>query len=261
MSGQPEGRRLALVTGGARGIGLGISAALAEAGFDLALCGTRPADAVTTLEQLRGGGRRVEYFQADVADGRARRALVDEVIERLGTPNLLVNNAGVAPSERKDILDASEASYDRVMSINLRGPYFLTQSVARLMVRRRKEEPNFPASIVFITSVSADTASTNRGEYCISKAGLSMAAKLWSVRLAEEGIAVYEVRPGIVLSDMTSAVREKYERMMEEGLLLQKRWGLPEDVGKAVRMLAEGDLPYSTGQVIIVDGGMTVGRL
>jgi len=254
-------RRTALVTGGARGIGLGISAALAGAGYDLALCGRRPPEAVTTLAQLRRGGRRVEYFQADVGDDRARRELVHEVIERLGTPSLLVNNAGVAPSERKDVLDASEASYDRVMSINLRGPYFLTQAVARFMVRRRAEEPNFPACIVFITSISADIASINRGEYCISKAGLSMAAKLWSVRLADEGIPVYEVRPGIILSDMTEPVRAKYERMMEEGLLLQKRWGLPEDVGKAVRMLAGGDLPYSTGQVIMVDGGMSVGRL
>jgi NAD(P)-dependent dehydrogenase (short-subunit alcohol dehydrogenase family) len=252
---------VALVTGGARGIGLGISKQLAQAGYDLALCGTRPAAEVSTLEELRREEVRVEYLQADIGSDSAREGLLPAVEKLFGTPNLLVNNAGVAPAERRDLLEATPESYDRVMGINLRGPYFLTQAVARAMVARRSADPSFRCAIVFITSVSSTAASTNRGEYCLSKAALSMAAKLWSVRLAEFGIPVYEVRPGIIASDMTSAVKEKYDAMIAGGLLLDRRWGTGEDVGKAVRMLANGDLSYSTGQVIMVDGGMTVDRL
>lgn len=261
MSEERKGGRLALVTGGARGIGLGISEALADAGYDLAICGSRPASRVDTLDRIKTRGRRVEYFQVDIGADGARDTLLPEVEGAVGTPNLLVNNAGVAPTERRDLLEATVESYDRVMGINLRGPYFLTQAVARAMVARRRQEPSFEASIVFITSVSATAASTNRGEYCISKAGLSMAAKLWAVRLAEFGIPVYEVRPGIVESDMTAGVKGKYDRMIGEGILLQPRWGLPADVGRAVTMLAHGDLSYSTGQVVMVDGGMSVERL
>ncbi|HUX20244.1 MAG TPA: 3-ketoacyl-ACP reductase [Spirochaetia bacterium] len=252
---------LALITGGARGIGLGISRELARVGYDLALCGSRPAAAASTLEELRRYGGRVEYLQADIGTDRGREGLLPAVEKLLGTPNLLVNNAGVAPAERRDLLEATPESYDRVMGINLRGPYFLTQAVARAMVARRSADPSFQCAIVFITSVSSTVASTNRGEYCLSKAALSMAAKLWSVRLAEFGIPVYEVRPGIITSDMTSAVKEKYDAMIEGGLLLDRRWGTGEDVGKAVRMLSSGDLSYSTGQVVMVDGGMTVDRL
>ncbi len=168
------------------------------------------------------------------------------------------NNAGVAPKERKDILEASPESFDRVVRINLRGPYFLTQAAARFMLE--SEQPAGKC-IIFISSMSATVASINRGEYCISKAGLSMASLLWATRLAEKGISVFEVRPGIIRTDMTAGVAEKYDRLFSEGLTLQRRWGTPQDVGRAVAMLARGDLPYSTGQVILVDGGLTVQRL
>jgi NAD(P)-dependent dehydrogenase (short-subunit alcohol dehydrogenase family) len=253
---------VALITGGTRGIGFGIAEALARDGFDLALCGRREADAVQDrLEALRALGGAVAYVVADVSDAPARHALIDAVRARFGRLDVLVNNAGVAPKERRDLLDATEESFDRVLGINLRGPYFLTQAVARWMIAQRRASEAFAGCIVNVTSVSSTLASTNRGEYCISKAGLSMATRLWAVRLAEYAIPVYEVRPGITRTDMTRPVEAKYDRQIEEGLLLQPRWGLPQDVGKAVAMLARGDLPYSTGQVIMVDGGLTVGRL
>ena len=255
-------KRIALVTGGTRGIGLGIAEALARESFDLALCGRRPAEAVQdSLAALRDLGSDVVYVVVDVSDAAARQALLDAVDARYGRLHVLVNNAGVAPKERRDVLDATEESFDRVLGINLRGPYFLTQAVARWMIEQQRAEDDFSGCIINITSVSSTLASTNRGDYCISKAGLSMATQVWAVRLAEFGIPVYDVRPGITLTDMTQAVKENYDRQIEQGLLLQPRWGLPEDVGKAVAMLARGDLPYSTGQVIMVDGGMTVNRL
>jgi len=254
-------RRVALVTGGARGIGFGCAEALAREGWDLGLCGRRPpADAEPALQALRGHGAEVLYVQADVGDDGAPRRLVDVVVERFRHLDLLVNNAGVAPAERKDLLDASPESFDRVLRVNLRGPYFLAQAVARHMIDSGPR-PGPARCIVFITSMSAEVASTNRGEYCVSKAGLSMASRLWATRLAAEGIAVYEVRPGIIRTDMTAAVAEKYDRLIDQGIALQRRWGTPEDVGRAVAMLARGDLPYSTGQVIGVDGGLMVQRL
>jgi NAD(P)-dependent dehydrogenase (short-subunit alcohol dehydrogenase family) len=261
MSAKGGGRRVALVTGGARGIGFGISAALARAEFDLALCGTRGADAVSEpLEALRALGAAVHYVQADVSDEATPELLVTSVRERFGRLDVLVNNAGVAPKERRDILETSRESFDRVLDVNLRGPFFLTQRVARWMVEPRGGGP-FEGCIVFVTSISATVASTDRVEYCISKAGLAMAAQTWAVRLAELGIPVYEVRPGVIRTDMTAGVTEKYDRMIGEGLMLQPRWGTPEDVGRAVAALALGDLAYSTGQVVMVDGGMLVDRL
>jgi 3-oxoacyl-[acyl-carrier protein] reductase len=252
-------RRVALVTGGTRGIGLGCAAALAREGWRLAVCGVRaPAEAEPALCGLRELGAEVLYLQLDVGDDGTPRALVDAVRERLGRIDLLVNNAGVAPLERRDILEATAESFDRVLRVNLRGPYFLTQAVARAML-----EGGGPAGkcIVFISSMSAIVASVDRGDYCISKAGLSMASLLWATRLAEAGISVYEVRPGVIRTDMTRAVTAKYDRLLSQGSALQRRWGTPEDVGRAVAMLARGDLPYSTGQVISVDGGLTVLRL
>jgi NAD(P)-dependent dehydrogenase (short-subunit alcohol dehydrogenase family) len=261
MSAHRGARRVALVTGGARGIGLGISTALARAGFDLALCGTRGTDAVREpLDELRALGTEVLYLQADVGDTAGHEALLAGVRERYGRLDVLVNNAGVAPRERRDVLETTTESYDRVLGINLRGPFFLTQRVARWMLEQREHAP-FDGCIVFITSISATVASTNRVEYCISKAGLAMAAQTWAVRLAEFGIPVYEVRPGVIRTDMTAGVTAKYDRMIEDGVMLQPRWGTPEDVGRAVAMLARGDLAYSTGQVVMVDGGMLVGRL
>ena len=253
---------VALVTGGTRGIGLGIAEALVQDGFRLALCGRREeTDVRGTLEKLRDLGGEVEYVRADVSSAADRKALVEAVLGHFGGLHVLVNNAGVAPKERSDLLEASEESFERVLRINLQGPYFLTQAVANTMVAQKKEKPDVRGTIINITSISSTLASPERGQYCISKAGLSMATQLWAVRLAEFGIGVYEVRPGIIRTDMTSGVTEKYDRLLEGGLTLQKRWGTPEDVGKATAMLARGDLPYSTGAVVMVDGGLTVGRL
>lgn len=255
-------KRVALVTGGARGIGLGIAWSLAREGLDLALCGVRPAEAVAAvLEELRAGGAEVLYCQADVADAGARRVLVARVREHFGRLHVLVNNAGVAPAVRADLLEATEESYDRVMGINLKGPYFLTQAVARWMIEQRAQDPAYRAAVVNVGSISATTVSTARGEYCLSKAGVAMATQLWAVRLGEFGIPVYEVRPGLIRSDMTKPAIEKYDRLIAGGLCVEPRWGLPEDVGRAVAMLVRGDLAYGTGQVVMVDGGMTLQRL
>jgi 3-oxoacyl-[acyl-carrier protein] reductase len=201
------------------------------------------------------------YVRADVGSAADRSALVARATEEFGRIDVLVNNAGVAPTERRDLLEATEESFDRLIGTNLKGPYFLTQAVANGMVAARRADPAAQPTIVFVTSVSSTVASTNRGEYCISKAGLSMAATLWAVRLAEFGIPVYEVRPGVIRTDMTSGVAERYDRLIAEGLIPQNRWGLPDDVGRAVAMLVRGDLAYSTGQGVMVDGGMTLGRL
>jgi NAD(P)-dependent dehydrogenase (short-subunit alcohol dehydrogenase family) len=255
-------KRAALVTGGARGIGFGIARCLARDGCDIALCDIRPEGEVEqALETLRGCGVRVDYFTADVGDRHARSRLLSELKERMGRLHILVNNAGVAPTERKDLLEATEESFERVMRINLQGPYFLTQAVANWMVEQKRHEADFHACIVNISSISATVASINRGEYCLSKAGVSMATQLWAVRLAEYGIPVYDVRPGIIRTEMTAGVQAKYDKLISEGLLLQARWGLPEDVGRAVAMLARGDLAYSTGQIIYIDGGFSVLRL
>ena len=252
----------ALVTGGARGIGLGISRALAKEGISLGIMGTRPAEAVAAvLEELRGFGVDVAYARADIADGAARGKALDEIIAQLGPLNFLVNNAGVAPKVRADILEATEESFEHVLRTNLEGPYFLTQAVARRMIASRAGDSDFRAAIVNISSISATVPSVSRGEYCISKAGVSMATRLWAVRLAEYGIPVYEIRPGVIKSDMTAAVEAKYDKLISEGLCLQPRWGFPEDIGRAVAMLLRGDLPYSTGQVINVDGGMGIPKL
>lgn len=257
MSAQVQERPVALVTGGGRGIGLGISRRLLTEGFDLAFCGVKDEEEVASLPELRTIGPDVLYVQSDVSAAGDRDRLIESVKNRFGRLDILVNNAGVAPKERKDLLDATEESYDRLMSINLKGPYFLTRAAANWMVEQKEKNSSYSGCIVFITSISSTVASTNRGEYCLSKAGLSMACSLWATRLAEYDIPVYEVRPGIIKTDMTAGVTEKYDRLIAEGLLLQARWGLPDDVGKAVTMLAKGDLRYSTGQVIMVDGGLT----
>jgi NAD(P)-dependent dehydrogenase (short-subunit alcohol dehydrogenase family) len=251
-------KRVALVTGGARGIGLGISKALAGAGFDLALCGVRPPQqAAEALKDLPGA----LYVQADVGEREARARLLAEVRRRFGRLDVLVNNAGITSLGRMDILEATEESYDRVMSTNLKGPYFLTQAAARWMAEEKKADAGFSGCVVFITSISAVLATPNRGDYCLSKAALAMATQLWAARLAEFGIAVYEVRPGVIKSDMTAPVTAKYDKLIAEGLTIEPRWGTPEDVGKAVALLARGDLPYATGQVLTVDGGLLVRRL
>lgn len=255
-------KNVVLVTGGGRGIGLGISKCLASDGCDVVVCGTRPEEQVReAMDELRALGVNVLYFRADVADREARDRLLSEINAHFGRLNVLVNNAGVAPKVRADILEATEESYERVMRINLQGPYFLTQAVARWMIERQREHGHSEGCIVNISSVSATVASPSRGEYCISKAGLSMASRLWAVRLGEYGFPVYEVRPGVIRSDMTHAVQAKYDQLISEGLLVEPRWGLPEDVGRAVAALVRGDVPYATGQVLVIDGGLTLQRL
>jgi 3-oxoacyl-[acyl-carrier protein] reductase len=255
-------RRVALVTGGARGIGLGIAHALAREHFDLAICGVRDEAAVeTSLADLRTLGAEILYVRADVSDPIARENLVEAMRKKFGRLHVLVNNAGVAPKVRADLLEATEESFEAVLKVNLQGPYFLTQRSAQWMIVQKKADPGWRGCVINISSVSATLASINRGEYCISKAGVGMATQLWAARLGEFGIPVYEIRPGIVKTDMTAGVQAKYDELIAEGLLLQPRWGTAEDVGKAAAMLARGDLDYSTGQVLTVDGGMTLNRL
>lgn len=254
--------KVALVTGGTRGIGLGIALKLAEAGFTLAISGKRTAQQVQpVLDEIRKYSQRSIYVPADVSSAPDRKHLLETVEARLGRLDVLVNNAGIAPRIRADLLDAGEESFDEVISTNLRGPYFLTQSVAAWMIRQRANDPSALRSIINISSVSATVASVNRGDYCISKAGIAMATKLWAVRLAEYGIGVYEVRPGIIETDMTEGVKAKYDALIEDGILLEKRWGTPKDVGTAVSALARGEVPYATGAVLVLDGGLTLARL
>jgi len=255
-------RRVALITGAGRGIGLGIAQALAADGMDIAILDVLPAESVAdNLRTLQGRGASVHYCRGDVTRPEDRRKTLDAVRERFGGLHVLVNNAGVAPRVRADILDATEESYEWVMKINLQGPYFLTQAAARWMIEQKKGDAGWRGCVVNISSISATVASTSRGEYCISKAGVSMATRLWAARLGEFDIPVYEIRPGVIATDMTAGVKEKYDKLIAEGLSIQRRWGLPEDVGRAVAMLARGDLAYSTGQVVMVDGGLTIPRL
>jgi len=255
-------QKVALITGGTRGIGYGIAQSLATNGYNLVLNGRREEKSVSgILDELKSGGIDVTYVRGDISSAVSRDDMISAVKKKFGYLNLLVNNAGMAPRERKDILEAGEESYDEIMHVNLKGPYFLTQSTANLMIDVKKKDPGFDACIITISSVSATLASVNRGDYCLSKAGLAMMTQLFAARLGEYNIPVYEIRPGIVSTDMTSGVKEKYNKMIDEGLLIQKRWGKPEDIGKIVSMLARGDLAYSSGQVIMADGGMTVGRL
>jgi 3-oxoacyl-[acyl-carrier protein] reductase len=255
-------KKTALITGGSRGIGLGIAKALAKEGYDLAINGVRAESSVMeVLEELRSFGVKVIYCQGDISGHDSRKGIIENVKKEFGKLNVLVNNAGVAPKERNDILLASEESFDYVVGTNLKGTYFLTQLAANWMVVQKKADPNFEACIINVTSVSATVASVNRGEYCIAKAGLSMVTQLFAARLGEYQIPVFEIRPGVIATDMTSGVKEKYDKMFSEGLAVQNRWGEPNDIGKAAAALSRGDFPYSTGQVIMVDGGLTLQRL
>lgn len=258
-------RPVILVTGSSRGLGRGIAQQLAERGYSVAInyAGNAAAaqEALSLCEAVcETDEQEFLAVQADVGNPDDRERMLAEVLAHFGRLDCLVNNAGVAPLTRDDIVDATEESYDRVMTTNLKGPYFLTQAVARYWLEG-KIEPLLSCGfcIVFVTSVSANTASTNRGEYCISKAGLSMAAQLWSARLAADGIPVFELRPGIMSSDMTEGAREKYDRPIRDGTLVpQRRWGTAEDVGRAVGALVDGDFPYSTGAIIDIDGGLQI---
>jgi 3-oxoacyl-[acyl-carrier protein] reductase len=258
---------VALITGAGRGIGRGVALELANSGFDIA-----GLDIVFEPENKKVGLFEVkelvsalgaDFFpiQGDIADLGNHEKTLGEVSGRFGRIDLLVNNAGVAPLVRLDILDTTPESFDRVFDTNARGAFFFTQKAAKQMVQQVKKSPDPKPAIVFITSISAVVSSPSRAEYCISKAALSMTAALFADRLAEFGINVYEIRPGIIETEMTDPVREKYDKLISEGLVPQKRWGFPEDVGKAVVALARGYLPFSTGLVLEVSGGMNIRRL
>jgi len=255
-------RPVAMITGGTRGIGLGIAQSLATAGYDLLLCGRRAETEVEyALADLRRYNVSVKYVQADISQTDDRQSLVEAGKSTYQRLHVLVNNAGIAPRERTDILDLKEDDFGQMLQVNLQGGFFLTQLAAQWMIEQRQVDAGFHGKVINISSISASVASVNRAAYCIAKAGVSMATRLWAVRLAEFGIAVYEVQPGIIKTDMTAAVQEKYDRLIADGLLLEERWGTPEDVGKAVCALATGQLPYATGQVLVLDGGLTLPRL
>jgi NAD(P)-dependent dehydrogenase (short-subunit alcohol dehydrogenase family) len=273
-----------LITGASRGIGRGIALALARLGYDLVVnyAGNQTAAKQTAHDCLalaQGCGKtiRAEICQADISQSTDRQKLVDFTKQTFGRLDLLVNNAGVAPNVRADILDASEESFDRLIAINVKGPYFLTQLASKWMIEqcsRRGDEADslkevgppphvggYRPKVVTVSSISAYTASTNRGDYCVSKAALSMLTPLYASRLADHGINVYEIRPGVIATDMTGPVQEKYDKLIGEGLTPIQRWGTPEDIGRAVAAIASDALPFSTGEVINVDGGFHLRRL
>jgi NAD(P)-dependent dehydrogenase (short-subunit alcohol dehydrogenase family) len=258
----------AIVTGGSRGIGRGIALALAAAGFDVVVNYARNVGAAEEVKrEIENLGRRALLVQADVSVGADRTKLVAQTLAAFGRIDLLVNNAGVAPDVRADLLEASEESFDRLININLKGPYFLTQLVAREMIKASSETKTGTGTVFFqrivnITSVSAYAASVNRGDYCVAKAGLAMMTQLYAARLAEHGINVYEIRPGIIQTDMTGPVKAKYDALIfEKDLTPIHRWGQTDDVARAVVAIASGLLPFSTGEVINVDGGFHMRRL
>jgi len=255
-------KKIALITGGTRGIGLGIAKKLAKEGIDLALNGVRPElEVKEVVEELRQFGVQVAYLQGNISEKSDRQRILEGVKAEFGYLNFLINNAGVAPRVRADVLEVAEEDFDHLMDINLRGTFFLTQQVANWMVELKKESPNQDFSMVTITSVSARLASTNRAAYCMAKSGLSMMNQLFAVKLAEFGIPVFEIQPGVIETDMTEKVKDIYEERIQKGLTLEPRMGKPEDIGKLVAALLRGDLSYATGQIIAVDGGMMVGRL
>jgi len=258
---------VALVTGAGQGIGRGISLELAKNGFDIV-----GMDIIFESENKQAGLFEVKEraeelnvsflpIRGDVSSLEDHEKILKLALDEFGKIDVLVNNAGVAPEKRLDILETTPESYDRLLAINARGPFFLTQKVAHQMIRQIQENPKLKPCIIFISSISTYVSSPSRAEYCISKAALSQAARVFADRLSEYGINVYEVRPGIIRTDMTTPVQEKYDKLIKEGLIPQKRWGFPEDVGKAVAALARGDFSYSTGLVIEVSGGMNIPHL
>jgi 3-oxoacyl-[acyl-carrier protein] reductase len=254
---------VAVITGASRGIGRSIAIALATEGYDIAAI-ARSVDS----EGMENLGPEVEkrgsqFFPVglDISCTSCHKEVVANILERYGRIDILVNNAGVAPLQREDVLDMTEESYDRLMNINLKGPVFFAQKIAKEMIWMKEQVENYKPVIVFITSVSAARSSKNRAEYCISKSGLSMATMVFADRLSCEGILVFEVRPGIIRTDMTTKIADKYDKLINEGLVPQKKWGLPEDIGKAVASLARGDWNFSTGMIFEISGGLNIHRL
>ncbi|MFH1498461.1 MAG: 3-ketoacyl-ACP reductase [Verrucomicrobiota bacterium] len=254
-----------LVTGASRGIGRGIAIELAKAGCRVAInYAGNAAAAAEALELVKAAGGDGFIVQGDVSVEADRERLVAETVKQFGRIDLLVNNAGVAPNVRADLLEAGEESFDRLFAINLKGPFFLTQRVAKQMMEQPADAEGFRGRIVNITSISVYTASINRGDYCMVKAGLAMMTKLFADRLANDGINVYEIRPGVIATDMTGAVQAKYDKLIledERGITPIRRWGKPEDIGRAVRAIAEDRFPFSTGTAFDVDGGFHLQRL
>jgi 3-oxoacyl-[acyl-carrier protein] reductase len=255
--------KTALVTGASRGIGRGIALELARAGCRVAINYAGNAEAAAeALRLVKAAGGDGFTVQADISLAADRQRLVAETVKAFGRIDLLVNNAGIAPTVRADLLEAGEESFDRLYAVNLKGPYFLTQLVAKQMLKQEPDAEKARGRIVSITSISAYTASVNRGDYCMVKAGLAMMTKLFADRLAADGINVYEIRPGIIATDMTSGVKAKYDKLiLEQGITPLRRWGQPEDIGRAVRAIAEDRFPFSTGAVFDVDGGFHLHRL
>ena len=255
-----SGRRVALVTGGRRGIGLGVAERLAADGFNVAITGTRDDDAAqAAVAKLEAAGAAATFVAGDVSQVSDHARVLDTVEAALGPIDVLVSNAGIAPPQRLDLLETTQANFDTVLGVNLRGAFFLAQAVARRMIARGNKEAGH--TIIFISSCSAEMVSLNRIEYCISKAGLAMAVEGFAVRLAAEGIGVFEVRPGIIRTDMTAGVTQKYDGLIADGLVPAKRWGEAADVAAAVSTLAKGALGFATGTVVHVDGGLTISRL
>ena len=254
-------RPLAIVTGGRRGIGAAIAIELAARGFDLALTDLADTGADETLAAISAHGARGRLFASDLARIELHEALLAQVVDWGGPVACLVNNAGIGPAQRGDLLDLAPASFDRVLGVNVRGSFFMTQAVARHMAAHAASTAAGPRSIVTVSSVSAELASVERGEYCISKAGLGMLTKLFALRLAPLGIGVFEVRPGVIRTPMTEAVAERYDQRIADGLVPAGRWGQPQDVARAVAALAGGDLGFATGSVLNVDGALSIPRL
>lgn len=257
-------KKVAIVTGASKGIGKAIAKELSDLEYNIVINyfdfdNGKPDDSIA--QKTAGEIKNCQILRGDVSNPQDRKRLIEFTKQKFGRCDMLVNNAGVAPEKRVDILDATEESYELVMNINLKGPYFLTQFIAKWMIEQKKEYPDRNFRIVNISSMSAYTSSPARGEYCLSKAGVSMMTKLYADRLADFGIGVLEIQPGIIMTDMTKVVKEKYDKLIAEGLTPIKRWGLPEDVAKAVGVIAEGRLDFSTGQVINVDGGFHIRRL
>jgi 3-oxoacyl-[acyl-carrier protein] reductase len=260
-------KKNALVTGAGRGIGRGIVLELIKNGFDVAGVDViyEPDNKEKGLfeveEKVEKLGVKFLPIQGDISSLDDHQKIINKTLDKFGKIDLLVNNAGVAPKVRLDILETTPGSYDRLMTINARGPFFLTQSVANVMVNQLEKKVDSKPAIVFISSISAYVSSPSRAEYCLSKATVSMSVKIFADRLSEYGINVYEIRPGIIQTDMTSVVKEKYDKLIAEGLVPQKRWGFPEDIGKAVVGLVDGYFDYSTGLIVEVSGGMNIQRL
>jgi NAD(P)-dependent dehydrogenase (short-subunit alcohol dehydrogenase family) len=254
---------VAVITGASRGIGRSVAIALAAEGYDIAAI-ARSVDSEGMGNLCREVEKRgAQFFPIglDISCTTCQKEVVGNILERYGRVDILVNNAGVAPLQRNDVLDMTEESYDRLMNINLKGPVFFAQKIAREMIWLKQQMVDYKPVIVFITSVSAKRSSINRAEYCISKAGLSMASTVFADRLSSQGILVFEVRPGIIETDMTTKIKDKYDKLIQEGLVPQKRWGLPDDIGKAVASLSRGDWNFSTGMVFEISGGLNIQKL